>query len=108
MGDPVNKQYRVHIGLPSNSPLAIGMTTEVNIVVREESEALLIPESALDHGHVWRAVRRAVSVGAYGDRVVEIREGLEDTDEILLDPPSGLEEGARVRPLDAPPLEASR
>ena len=105
MGDPVNKQYRVHIRLPGDSPLAIGMTTEVNIIVREETDALLIPEAALIDDAVWLyedgvARRRKVGIGAYGDRVVEILSGLEDDSQVIIDPPRDLTEGDTVRVRD--------
>ena len=45
-GDPVNKSYRVRIRLPEYSPLRIGMTTEVNIVVAEKTDTLLVPAAA--------------------------------------------------------------
>ena len=46
-GDPVNKSYRVRIGLPPDTPLRIGMTVESNIVVRREDAALLVPQGAV-------------------------------------------------------------
>jgi RND family efflux transporter MFP subunit len=112
MGDPVNKQYRVRIRLPADSPLAIGMTTEVNIIVREEPKAILVPEAALRDGGVWIydagvARAREVMAGAYGDRVVEIREGLTLDDLVILDPPEGLRDGDEVRAASGSPEGAS-
>ena len=34
-GDPLNKNFRVRISLPENSPLYVGMTVEVNIIINE-------------------------------------------------------------------------
>ncbi len=101
MGDPINKNYRVRVLLPVDSPLLVGMTTEVNIVARSEENALLIPETALSDRAVWLvedglARRRAVRVGVYGEGMVEIREGLSDGEVVILDPPEGLEDGAAV------------
>ncbi len=105
-GDPVNKQYRVRLLLPVDSPLMIGMTAEVNIVVRRDQQALLVPERALDGASVLvveedRAIRRAVELGVYGDGLVEIRSGLTGDESLVLDPPPGLSapppDGAPVR-----------
>jgi RND family efflux transporter MFP subunit len=101
-GDPVNKSYRVRIGLPPETPLMIGMTVESNIVVRREDAALLVPQGALSGGHVFvlvegRAVRRAVVMGVVGQGVVEIRDGLAEGDTVVIDPPAALNDGSPVR-----------
>lgn len=110
-GDPVNKSYRVRVALPDDTPLLIGMTTEVNIVVREEKDALLVPVAALAGDRVWlvedgRAVARHVEPGVIGARMAEVRAGLDGEEAIILEPPAGLREGDRVRarpPGDAAP-----
>jgi RND family efflux transporter MFP subunit len=100
-GDPVDKQYRVRVLLPAESPLMIGMTTEINVVVRREDAALLLPESAVIDGSVFIveqgvARRLPVTVGVYGDRKVEIRAGLESDTEVIANPPEGLRDGMPV------------
>jgi RND family efflux transporter MFP subunit len=101
-GDPVNKTYRVRIALPDDTPLLVGMTTEVNIVVIERQNALLVPATALRANQVWvvesgRAQPKAVEVGVMGDRMVEILGGLDEGAEVVQAAPSGLKPGARVR-----------
>jgi RND family efflux transporter MFP subunit len=101
-GDPINKQYRVRVLLPVDSPLLVGMTTEVNIIARADEQALLIPQAALDGNVVWtledgHARRREVAVGVYGDALVEIRGGLADGTAVILDPPADLADGDPVR-----------
>jgi RND family efflux transporter MFP subunit len=101
-GDPVNKSYRVRIGLPPDTPLMIGMTVESNIVVRREDSALLVPQGAVAGGHVFvlvegRVVKRAVVMGVVGQGVVEIREGLAEGQTVVLDPPAVLADGSLVR-----------
>lgn len=101
-GDPVARNYRVHIGLPPESPLMIGMTSEVNIVVARHENALLVPLDALDGKHVWvvedaRLARRAVRLGIVGTDAAEITDGLADDALVLLNPPERLTDGARVR-----------
>ena len=40
LGDPLNKSYRVRVALPDDTPLHLGMTTELNIIVSEQPNAL--------------------------------------------------------------------
>ncbi len=107
MGDPVNKQYRVRLILPADSPLMIGMTVEVNILVRQEAAALLIPETALVGEAVFLverdaegrpvARRRPLTLGVYGDGRVEVLRGLAADARLLAAPPAGLADGDRLR-----------
>jgi len=102
LGDPVNKSYRARIGLPADTPLLTGMTTELNIIVREAADAILVPPEALLSNAVWTvedgiARRRTVQTGVYGNDFVEIRGGLDGGETIILEPSSRLEDGGRVR-----------
>lgn len=108
-GDPVSKNYRVRITLDANQPLHIGMTTEVNIIVRETPDALLVPFGALRGEAVFvvegaRVRRRPVKVGIVGTKKVEILEGLQPDSLVVADPPVGLRDGdyVRVRTPSAP------
>ncbi len=101
-GDPVARTYRVHIALPSDTPLLSGMTTEINIVVRKQENALLVPVSALSGGTVWtivdgRAVQQKVELGAVAKDKAEIKSGLSDEATVILNPSSTLKPGARLR-----------
>jgi RND family efflux transporter MFP subunit len=101
-GDPVNKTYRVRIGLTAGTPLKIGMTTEVNIIVSEAQDTLLAPASAVVDGHVWRvqngrAIRRDIKTGILGDQKIQILSGVEEGDKVILYPPATLKDGQRVR-----------
>ncbi|MEQ9143877.1 MAG: efflux RND transporter periplasmic adaptor subunit [Parvibaculaceae bacterium] len=101
-GDPVARTYRVHIGLPNDTPLLSGMTTEINIIVQQEENALLIPSGAIRDGAVWivsegdTVSRREIEEGARGASLTEVRSGLEGGEWLLADPPEDLEEGERV------------
>lgn len=101
-GDPVNKSYRAHIALPEDAPLPVGMTAEVNVVVREAADAVLVPLAAVRNGAVWVveegiARRRPVRPGVFGDELVEIRDGLAGDESVILDPPPDLADGDPVR-----------
>jgi RND family efflux transporter MFP subunit len=102
LGDPVAKSYRARIGLPADSQLLTGMTTEVNIIVREAAAAISVPPETLLGGAVWTvedgiARRRPVTTGVYGDKLVEIRGGLSGDETIIRDPPATLADGDAVR-----------
>jgi RND family efflux transporter MFP subunit len=108
-GDPVNKTYRVRLALPEDTKLLIGMTVEVNVIVRETPNALLVPATALANGHVWvikdgRLERRAVKTGALGVAEAEIIDGVAEGDVVVAQPDKTLKDGMRAsaRMLDRP------
>jgi RND family efflux transporter MFP subunit len=106
-GDPVSKNYRVRITLDPEQPLQIGMTAEVNIVVRETKDALLVPFSALRGEAVYvvegaRVRRRTIKAGIVGTTKVEVLEGIKETELVVSDPPAGLKDGDFVKVRVAP------
>lgn len=108
-GDPVGRTYRVYLSLPADTPLLSGMTAEINIIVRREDEALLVPVTALSGTSIWtimegRAHRVDVKIGAVGQENAEILSGLPEDAQVIADPPSGLAEGDRARIRPASPL----
>jgi RND family efflux transporter MFP subunit len=103
-GDPISRSFRVRIKIPVDTPVMIGMTVDCNIIVGERHDALLVPASAVNEGHVWLVrdgalARRAVKVDVSGERLVEIRDGLGENDLVVVRPDDGFREGryARVR-----------
>lgn len=101
-GDPINKNYRVRIALPDDTPLHIGMTTEINIIARRVENAILIPLEAVTNGSVWvvhdgKARRRKVTTGLKGNGRIEIVRGLSLSDVVILSPPPELAEDTRIR-----------
>ena len=100
-GDPINKSYRARISLPDDTPLKVGMTTETNIIVREEAHALLVPAAAVSGGKLWvavngRARKLPVKAGTIGDKKAEILSGLKGDETVIANPPSDLKEGDAV------------
>jgi membrane fusion protein (multidrug efflux system) len=102
-GDPVTKTYRVRLALPETTPLLIGMTIEVNVVVGVTEDALLLPASAVEGNTIYvvdgagKAYRREIEIGIRGTRDVEILSGIEEGDRIIAPFPSGLRDGRRVK-----------
>lgn len=102
-GDPVNKTFRVRVLLPDDTPLLVGMTTEINIITAEHADALLVPVSTLAEGRVvltvadGRTVAAPVEIGIKGRSMVEVLSGLSPDVRIIAAPPHGLVPGDRVR-----------
>lgn len=100
-GDPINKTFRVRVQLPDDTPLMIGMTTEINIITAEKPNANLIPASAVAKDAVLvqedgKAVQRAIVLGIKGRDRVEVLSGLTAADRIVASPPAGLKAGDRI------------
>jgi len=112
-GDPTSKSYRVWLSLPDETPVMIGMTTELNIIVREVPNVLLVPSSAvtpagvlvIDNGRVRLA---AVKIGARGKNAVEIISGVKEGELVVVDPPSTLKDGQRVNAINRVPTDIRR
>jgi membrane fusion protein (multidrug efflux system) len=104
-GDPVTKTYRVRLALPADTPLRIGMSVDVNVVVRVSESALLLPSVAFSGNYVFTtdgatARRREVETGIRGTVNIETLSGLEEDTRVISPFPEGLEDGAKVRLMD--------
>lgn len=101
-GDPLNKSYRVRVSLSEDTPLMIGMTAETNIIINKIENTLLIPADAITSGSKVfvvdgnRAALREVKTGIYGNKSMQVLEGLTENDKVLLNPPPELGNGDRV------------
>jgi hypothetical protein len=101
-GDPATKTFRVYLALPEDSPLKIGMSIEANIVTREKDKALLLPTEAINNDAVFRIVdgrlvRTPVTLGIRGARMVEIVEGVSESDLVASPTETAFRDGLRVR-----------
>ncbi|WP_448207813.1 efflux RND transporter periplasmic adaptor subunit [Azospirillum sp. sgz302134] len=110
--DSQTRTYRIEATLPPGTPLYIGMTLDVNVIVAERRDALLVPAGAVQREaprggrpgqpYVWRVEgdrlhRVPVTIGAEGPARVEITDGVGPDDRLLAAPTAGLAEGDRVR-----------
>ena len=101
-GDAATRVFRVRLTLDPEAPLRAGMTVEANIVSARRPDAVLAPAAAVRDNAVWvvaggRVERRDIVRGAVGDQQVEVRDGLAAGERVVLDAPSSLRDGARVR-----------
>ncbi|WEX73968.1 efflux RND transporter periplasmic adaptor subunit [Sinorhizobium numidicum] len=99
-GDSVTKTYRVRLRLPDDTPLRIGMSTDVNIVTRVSKNALLISSVAIEGNEVFvveggTARRREIRIGIRGANGVEVLAGIDENARIV-SPYPPLADGARV------------
>ena len=106
-GDPATKTFRVYLALPENTPLLIGMSVEANIITREVKDALLVPAEAIRAGAVFVVengvlVRKPVTLGVRGSRMVEIKDGLKEGDLSVSPSPTDAQPGMRVRIVERP------
>jgi RND family efflux transporter MFP subunit len=102
MGDPTLRTYRVRLALPDDTPLMIGMTAEVNIVVRTVEGATLLPAVAVVEGAVYvveddRLRRVPVTLAVAGPETVAVAEGLPPGTRVVSPATAVLRDGARVR-----------
>ncbi|RWM06013.1 MAG: efflux RND transporter periplasmic adaptor subunit [Mesorhizobium sp.] len=100
-GDPVTKTYRVYFRLPDDTPLRIGMSTDVNIVIRVSKNALLVPSVAIEGSDVFvvegeTTRRREVRTGIRGTNGVEVLSGIDARAQVISPYPTELADGARV------------
>lgn len=101
-GDSVLKTYRVRLGLPEDTPLFIGMSVDVNIVIENREDRVLIPSTALSENDtvfiVDNGTAREVEVelGLRGVVSIEVISGLEDDAMVIAPVPDDLADGASV------------
>ncbi|WP_031254684.1 efflux RND transporter periplasmic adaptor subunit [Mesorhizobium sp. L48C026A00] len=100
-GDPVTKTYRVRFRLPDDTPLRIGMSTDVNIVIRVSKNALLIPSVAVDGSKVFvvegdKAWQREIRTGIRATNGIEVLSSVEERARVISPYPADLANGARV------------
>ncbi len=110
-GDPVARSFRVRIRLADPTGLQVGMTVDANLVVVERQDALLVPSTAIEDGHLWlvsegRLHRQPVRTGVTGAVRTEIVDGLAPDARIVAVPIDTLREGAaaRIRSPDPAPV----
>jgi hypothetical protein len=101
-GDPTRKTFRVYLLLPRDTPLRIGMTVEVNIIYREKTAAIVVPNEAVSGNAVQvvsngKVERVPVTVGIRGSRNVEIIGNVSKDTTVLSPARADLADGTRVR-----------
>lgn len=102
LGDALAKSYRVRFALPDNSPLMLGMSVDVNIIIRVSKNALLLPSLAVEQDRVFVvtdgiARSRVIETGIRGVERIEVLDGLSESARVITPYPTDIEDGAPVR-----------
>jgi RND family efflux transporter MFP subunit len=100
-GDPTARVFRARLSLNPRSLLRPGMTVEINIILNRHDRAVLVPTNAVRNGVVWvvadhRARRRPVVSGVQDAQQIEIVSGARAGEQVIVNPPANLTDGARV------------
>lgn len=101
-GDPTARSFRVRIKFPETTPLLVGMSVEVNVVVGAKPEVALLPSGAVSGGKVWivrdgRLKNVTVTTGVTGDVMIEVKSGIKPDDDVVLHPESWFRPEQRAR-----------
>jgi len=102
--------FLVKIKMPKVSvPLRLGMTAEVEILLKHVDGALLVPlEAVVENGGTsfvfvlkdGRAKRVEIKTGISDDEYAQVLSGLQEGDEVVLSPLEKLEDGMHVKVLN--------
>jgi len=101
--DPMTKKFKVEV-LVENPDLLLRPNTfgEVELEVSTHEDSLVIPQNAvLKNRHVFlakgnKAVKREIKIGLQNTDLVEILQGLEEGDLVVVEGNYGLENGAEL------------
>lgn len=110
-----SRQVRVRCDVVNRAfPLAPGTEVDVDGDVRLLDNAVLVPTAAVVHegaeNWVWiveegKVQRREVLLGPNNFNLVQVREGVEPGDEVVVQGKEGLREGQHVKTQPMPPME---
>ncbi len=96
LSNPDLKLYATDVTLEGGQSLRPGMSAKVEIIISELNDVIAIPlQCVATRGgrkvcYVHRlgdSAERPVTIGAYNDKYVEILDGLEEGEKVLLNPP---------------------
>ncbi len=104
--DPVTRTIRAEISVKNDGRLRPGMFVEVTLVAERREDVLVVPREAVTERGGSRVVfvingqrvaRREVGLGLGDDDVVEVRQGLEGEERVVVRGLETLTDGTRVR-----------
>jgi len=92
--------------LDTHKNLKPGYSVDVEVVTEEVEDALMVPEDAVfeinDEDYVFvlksgKAVLRKIVKGVESKDEVQVIEGLEEDEKVIVDPPNDIDEGVKVK-----------
>ncbi len=104
-------KYDTIVELPQGEELKPGMSAEVEVIMDRHEDVLIIPAAAVvetvDGDFCWVKTskgvqRRSLGLGDTDDKFIVIKDGLEEGEEVVLDPLAHIEEAQDevLKPLD--------
>ena len=104
-------KYDTIVTLPSTEGLKPGMSAEVEVIIDRHADVLTVPVAAVvetaQGDFCWvktadRATRRALQLGDTNDTFIVVKTGLNEGDEVVLDPMASITEAQMLvlKPLD--------
>jgi RND family efflux transporter MFP subunit len=104
--DPLNKKFGVEVVVDNpDGALRPGTFGDLVFEVQSHENALVIPQTAvLENSYVFvveggKAVRKTVALGIQNTAMIEVLDGLTESDIVIVEGNFGLEEGAAVQVL---------
>ena len=101
--DPSSQEYTIHLELETGGKtLLAGMSGEASIILGEAPDSTVVPRRALLGGHVFvvkgnQVERRTVRVGFSGLNKVQILEGLQPREKVVVENLDLVRDGGLVR-----------
>jgi RND family efflux transporter MFP subunit len=101
--DPDSRLVEVELTFPGADGVIPGTLVQAEVVVGRKEQALVVPRAALQDGGVWvvgeddRVSLRPVRLGMQGEDRIEILDGLQPGERVVVAGASLLSEGARAR-----------
>lgn len=104
--------YEVRLSLPQNSEgkYRVGMNGDVDFIISITERAVSVPQSALieegENTYVWvvnpkdKAQKISVETGTSSINDIEITEGLENGNKVIVRPPADIKEGDKIKSKD--------
>lgn len=101
--DPATRLVEVVVAFPPSAGLIAGTMATIEVRTAEREDAVQVPRAAVRDGIAWvvgggdRVERRAVRLGLQGTEVVEVLDGIQAGERVVVDGAALLSDGARVR-----------
>jgi membrane fusion protein, multidrug efflux system len=101
--DPATRQVEVEVAFPPAAGLIPGTLATVEVQVASRDNTVQVPRGSVSDGSVWvvgedsRAVRRPVQVGLQSTDRVEVTNGLQPGERVVVEGGSLLSDGTLVR-----------
>ena len=111
--DSERRTFEIDVTLRVPNPsFAAGMTGELAFIMAEKDRAMVVPSQALQNGDIYvvrngKAAKANANTGLKSVERIEVTNGLQTSDEVIISPIGSLKEGQRVRTEAVDPVAAA-